>query len=119
MTYGEPDRGHLLWSLGEEDSRPLIKHAVEQGINFFETENRSSLTARGRERGMIPLCLDEGVARMVWSRLARGRIPRAWTEARSPTRRRNGGFADLLYTPLTEASDHDIVDAVGRIADAR
>jgi Predicted oxidoreductases (related to aryl-alcohol dehydrogenases) len=39
MTYGEPDRGHPVWSLGEEDSRPLIKHAVEQGINFFDTAN--------------------------------------------------------------------------------
>lgn len=28
-------------------------------------------------------------------------------------------FADMLYTPLTETSDHAIVDAVGRIADAR
>ena len=25
----------------------------------------------------------------------------------------------MLYTPLTEASDHAIVDAVGRVADAR
>lgn len=25
----------------------------------------------------------------------------------------------MLYTPATEASDHDIVDAVGRIADTR
>ena len=33
MTYGEPGRGHPVWSLGEEDSRPLIKHAVEAGIN--------------------------------------------------------------------------------------
>jgi uncharacterized protein YbjT (DUF2867 family) len=27
MTYGEPNRGHPVWSLGEEDSRVLIKHA--------------------------------------------------------------------------------------------
>jgi hypothetical protein len=26
MTYGEPGRGHPVWSLSEEDSRPLIKH---------------------------------------------------------------------------------------------
>jgi len=39
MTYGEPGRGHPVWSLGEEESRPLIKHAVEQGINFFDTAN--------------------------------------------------------------------------------
>jgi aryl-alcohol dehydrogenase-like predicted oxidoreductase len=39
MTYGEPSRGHPVWSLNEEDSRPLIRHAVEAGINFFDTAN--------------------------------------------------------------------------------
>jgi aryl-alcohol dehydrogenase-like predicted oxidoreductase len=42
MTYGEPDRGHPVWSLGEEQSRPLIRHALEQGINFFDTANMYS-----------------------------------------------------------------------------
>ncbi len=42
MTYGEPGRGHPVWSLGEEDSRPLIRHAVEAGINFFDTANMYS-----------------------------------------------------------------------------
>jgi aryl-alcohol dehydrogenase-like predicted oxidoreductase len=42
MTYGEPGRGHPVWSLGEEQSRPLIKHAVEAGINFFDTANMYS-----------------------------------------------------------------------------
>jgi aryl-alcohol dehydrogenase-like predicted oxidoreductase len=42
MTYGEPGRGHPVWSLGEEESRPLIKHAVEVGINFFDTANMYS-----------------------------------------------------------------------------
>jgi 1-deoxyxylulose-5-phosphate synthase len=27
MTYGEPDRGHPVWSLGEEDGRPLDQEA--------------------------------------------------------------------------------------------
>jgi aryl-alcohol dehydrogenase-like predicted oxidoreductase len=43
MTYGEPERGHPVWSLGEEDSRPLIKHALDAGINFFDTANMYSL----------------------------------------------------------------------------
>ncbi len=42
MTYGEPGRGHPVWSLGEEDSRPLIKHALQAGINFFDTANMYS-----------------------------------------------------------------------------
>lgn len=39
MTYGEPGRGHPVWSLDEAQSRPLIKHALESGINFFDTAN--------------------------------------------------------------------------------
>jgi 1-deoxyxylulose-5-phosphate synthase len=43
MTYGEPGRGHPVWSLDEDTSRPLIKHALESGINFFDTANMYSL----------------------------------------------------------------------------
>ncbi len=42
MTYGEPERGHPVWSLGESESRPLIKHALDAGINFFDTANMYS-----------------------------------------------------------------------------
>ncbi|MGW3285211.1 aldo/keto reductase [Streptomyces sp. NPDC001002] len=246
MTYGEPDRGHPVWSLDEETSRPLIKHALEAGINFFDTANMYSngsseeilgralkdfadrddvviatklrhpmrpgpngrglsrkaimtevdhslrrlgtdyidlyqvhrndhatpleetlealsdlvkagkvrylgassmhawefskalhlqrrngwarfvsmqdhynLLAREEEREMIPLCLDEGVGTIIWSPLARGRLARAWDEARSTSRSASDGdFADLLYSPAEEASNHAIVDAVGKVAAA-
>ncbi|MAU19597.1 MAG: alcohol dehydrogenase [Martelella sp.] len=39
MTYGAPDKGSHPWSLGEEESRPFIRKAVEDGINFFDTAN--------------------------------------------------------------------------------
>ena len=39
MTYGVPERGAHPWTLGEEESRPLIQRAVELGINFFDTAN--------------------------------------------------------------------------------
>jgi aryl-alcohol dehydrogenase-like predicted oxidoreductase len=39
MTYGEPDRGHPIWSLAEDQARPLIRHALNAGINFFDTAN--------------------------------------------------------------------------------
>ena len=35
MTYGTPQ--WRPWVLDEEASRPLVRHAVEQGINFFDT----------------------------------------------------------------------------------
>lgn len=246
MTYGEPDRGHPVWSLGEEPSRPLIKHALEAGINFFDTANMYSqgsseeilgralrdfadrddvviatklrhpmrsgpngkglsrkaimtevdhsltrlgtdyidlyqihrndhttpleetlealhdlvkagkvrylgassmhawefakalhlqkangwarfvsmqhhynLLAREEEREMIPLALDEGVGTVIWSPLARGRLARAWDDAKATARSGNDGFADMLYTPLTEQSDRAIIDAVGQVAESR
>lgn len=42
MTFGEPDRGTHAWTLPEESSRPLIKQALEAGINFFDTANSYS-----------------------------------------------------------------------------
>jgi aryl-alcohol dehydrogenase-like predicted oxidoreductase len=246
MTYGEPDRGHPVWSLGEQDARPLIKHALDAGINFFDTANMYSngsseeilgralkdfanrddvviatklrhpmrpgpngkglsrkaimtevdhslrrlgtdyidlyqvhrndhatpleetlealsdlvkmgkvrylgassmfawefakalhlqkqhgwarfvsmqdhynLLHREEEREMIPLCLDEGVGTIIWSPLARGRLARAWDDAKSTARAAtDGAFADMLYSPTEEASNRAIVDAVGQVAHA-
>lgn len=42
MTYGVPERGTHPWSLVEEASRPLIRQAIELGINFFDTANTYS-----------------------------------------------------------------------------
>lgn len=40
MTYGTPK--WRPWVLDEAASRPIIKHAVEQGINFFDTADMYS-----------------------------------------------------------------------------
>jgi aryl-alcohol dehydrogenase-like predicted oxidoreductase len=42
MTYGDPNKGTHAWSLKEEDSRPLLKQAIEAGINFLDTANTYS-----------------------------------------------------------------------------
>jgi aryl-alcohol dehydrogenase-like predicted oxidoreductase len=42
MTYGVPERGAHPWTLDEAASRPLIRQAVELGINFFDTANAYS-----------------------------------------------------------------------------
>ncbi len=39
MSYGAPDRGTHPWTLGEAESRPFIKRALDLGINFFDTAN--------------------------------------------------------------------------------
>jgi 1-deoxyxylulose-5-phosphate synthase len=247
MTYGDPGRGHPVWSLDEEASRPLIKHALDAGINLFDTANLYSygsseeilgralkdfahrddvvittkvrhpmrpgspnggglsrkaimseieaslrrlgtdhvdvymihrfdpgtpleetlealhdvvksgkarylgassmhawqfakalhlqerhgwarfvtmqdhynLLQREEEREMLPLCADEGVATMVWSPLARGRLARPFDQARTGERAASdGGYADLLYAANAD-SDRVVIDEVGAVADAR
>ncbi len=39
MSYGNSDRGTHPWTLDDEQSRPFIRRAVEDGINFFDTAN--------------------------------------------------------------------------------
>jgi 1-deoxyxylulose-5-phosphate synthase len=46
MTYGSPNWRD--WVLGEEESRPFIKKALESGINFFDTADVYS-TGRSEE----------------------------------------------------------------------
>jgi aryl-alcohol dehydrogenase-like predicted oxidoreductase len=42
MTFGVPERGDHPWSLPESQSRPIIRKAVDLGINFFDTANAYS-----------------------------------------------------------------------------
>lgn len=42
MTYGVPGRGAHPWTMEEEEGRPLIRRAIELGINFFDTSNSYS-----------------------------------------------------------------------------
>lgn len=37
MGFGNAATGQHSWTLGEEDSREIIKHALDSGINFFDT----------------------------------------------------------------------------------
>ena len=39
MSYGVPGRGNHPWTLGEAESRPFIRRALDLGINFFDTAN--------------------------------------------------------------------------------
>jgi aryl-alcohol dehydrogenase-like predicted oxidoreductase len=42
MTFGDANRGNHSWTIGEEQSRPIIKKAIEMGINFLDTANMYS-----------------------------------------------------------------------------
>lgn len=41
MTYGDPNWRE--WTMSEDDTRPIVKSAVEAGINFFDTADMYSL----------------------------------------------------------------------------
>ena len=38
MGIGDPQAGMYSWTLPYEESKKIIKHALDQGINFFDTE---------------------------------------------------------------------------------
>lgn len=37
MGFGNPQNGQHSWTVGREKTEEIVKHAVEQGINFFDT----------------------------------------------------------------------------------
>ena len=45
MGFGDATRWIHQWVLNEANSRPIIKKALELGINFFDTANVSSIGA--------------------------------------------------------------------------
>lgn len=45
MGFGDPGRWIHQWVLNEENSRPIIRQALELGINFFDTANVYSIGA--------------------------------------------------------------------------
>jgi aryl-alcohol dehydrogenase-like predicted oxidoreductase len=43
MSFGIGERGQFPWALNVENSRPMIKKALDVGINFFDTANLYSV----------------------------------------------------------------------------
>ena len=37
MGIGDPSKGMNKWAVPEEESREIIRYALDQGINFFDT----------------------------------------------------------------------------------
>jgi 1-deoxyxylulose-5-phosphate synthase len=85
---------------------------------FVSMQNHLNLIYREEEREMLPLCLDQGVAVLPWSPLARGFLAgnRTREEARPTTRAKSDAFAhDMYYQP----EDFDVVDQVMALAQRR
>jgi 1-deoxyxylulose-5-phosphate synthase len=85
---------------------------------FVSMQNHYNLVYREEEREMIPQCIDQGVAVIPWSPLARGFLTgnRTRDGQRHTTRANSDAFGDTLYS---QPSDFDVVDAVGSVASAR
>jgi aryl-alcohol dehydrogenase-like predicted oxidoreductase len=88
------------------------------GTRFVSMQNHVNLVYREEEREMIPLCIDQGVAVLPWSPLARGLLAGNRTRAgeRLTTRAGSDPFGDSLYRPEV---DFDVVDRLGEVAGER
>jgi aryl-alcohol dehydrogenase (NADP+) len=97
--------------------------AREQGWQrFVSMQNHYNLIYREEEREMIPLCVDQGLAVIPWSPLARGflagsRDRGAAAENRGgTTRAQRDTFAKSMYFA---DGDFEVADAVAAVAKAR
>jgi aryl-alcohol dehydrogenase-like predicted oxidoreductase len=82
---------------------------------FVSMQDHYNLLYREEEREMIPLCLDQGVAVLPWSPLARGILAgnRTREGERRTTRSGTDPFTDYLYSHPT---DFDVVDELAGVA---
>jgi 1-deoxyxylulose-5-phosphate synthase len=93
------------------------QHAADNmhGTRFVSMQPHYNLLYREEEREMIPQCLDQGVAIIPWSPLARGVLAgnRSREGERRTTRAGTDPFTDYLYS---QPSDFDVVDRVVAVA---
>jgi aryl-alcohol dehydrogenase-like predicted oxidoreductase len=85
---------------------------------FVSMQNHYNLVYREEEREMIPQCLDQGVAVLPWSPLARGFLAGTRTRSgeRRTTRAGSDPFADELYG---RPEDFDVVERLAEVAAER
>ena len=86
---------------------------------FVSMQNHYNLVYREEEREMIPQCIDQGVAVLPWSPLARGLLAGTRTRGgeRLTTRARTDPFGDSLYN--NPDVDFAVVDRAVEIAAER
>lgn len=83
---------------------------------FASMQDHLNLLHREEEREMLPLCVDQGIAVVPWSPLARGRLTRDWDDVSE--RAKTDAFGSTLYNQAVDA-DMKIVEEVARIAKVR
>ncbi|HEY2327466.1 MAG TPA: aldo/keto reductase [Gaiellaceae bacterium] len=85
---------------------------------FVSMQNHYNLVYREEEREMIPQCIDQGIAVLPWSPLARGLLAgnRTREGEKLTTRAQTDSFGDSLYTPEV---DFAVVDRAVEVARER
>jgi 1-deoxyxylulose-5-phosphate synthase len=84
---------------------------------FVSMQNHYNLMYREEEREMMRLCVEEKIAVLPWSPLARGRLARAW-KSEATSRAETDAFGNKMYSQ-TEEADRKVVDALGEVAEKR
>ena len=130
MTFGVPDRGAHAWTLGDEKTRPIIKRALELGVNFFDTANiysdGTSEEIVGRALKALARRDEVVIATKVWARMRPGPNGQGlsrvaiMTEIDNSLKRLGVDHVDLYQihrndasTPIEETMEalHDVVKA--------
>ena len=97
-------------------SKALYTSRLHGWTEFISMQNHINLLNREEEREMLPLCIDQQIALMPWSPLARGRLTRPWDQ--SSARTESDEFGKTLYTEFPD-SDRAVVEALSKVAMAR
>ncbi|WP_432699005.1 aldo/keto reductase [Kluyvera cryocrescens] len=95
-------------------ARALALQKTNGWAPFVTMQDHYNLIYREEERDMLPLCVQEGVAVIPWSPLARGRLTRPWGE--TTARLVSDEFGQTLYSS-TEDNDEQIAGALERVAE--
>ena len=98
-------------------AKALFTSDLHGWTRFVSMQPHYNLIYREEEREMIPLCLDQKIAVIPWSPLARGLLTGKRSKERNETlRARTDDFGKSLYNA---GSDFDIVDRLTEVATKR
>jgi aryl-alcohol dehydrogenase-like predicted oxidoreductase len=99
-------------------AKALDASAHNGWARFVSMQNHYNLVYREEEREMIPLCLEEGIAILPWSPLARGFLVgnRDRSGGGETTRAQSDTFADHMYYA---DEDFQVVEEVAALAEER
>jgi aryl-alcohol dehydrogenase-like predicted oxidoreductase len=86
---------------------------------FISMQNHYNLLYREEEREMIPLCVEEKIAVMPWSPLARGQLARLRTTAEDRQSTARSGSDDYAAKLYDHPADRDVIEALGNVATER